>query len=88
MCLCHFEMISDNPSAINLVLNVQISERKLGFALGKLHAHSSHFSMVTCVCMWKSPFDSIGSNGSKEMSIIKIDQWVPEKRQIRPDQPK
>ena len=44
--------------------------------------------MVTCVCMWNSPFDSIGSNGSKEMSITKIDQWVPENRQIHPNDPK
>jgi len=77
-------MISDNPSAINLVLSFQISERKMG----KLCAHSPHFSMVTLVCMWKFPLDYIGSNGSKEMSIIKIDQWVPEKWQKRPFPPK
>ena len=49
MCLCHFERISDNPSAIKLFFSFQISEHKIGFALGKLRAHSSHFSMVTCV---------------------------------------
>ena len=43
---------------------------------------------LPCVCVGKIPFDSIGSNGQKEVSITKIDQWVPEKRQIHPNDPR
>ena len=31
-----------------------------------------------CVCGGESPFDSIGSNGQKEVSTIKIEQGGPE----------
>ena len=62
--MCHFEMIPDSSG------NVLVSG---GVGRALVFAHSVFASLW----IWELYLDSIGSDGSIEVSIIQIDQWIP-----------
>ena len=58
-------------------------------ASGFGHAGCASLSSPMVMFRWTLlPLDAIGSNGSKVVSITKIDRWVPEKWQIHPNDPR